>query len=155
MTRSRTPTYVSWASIAPRCGNPNHPAYPRYGGRGITVCERWASFENFLADMGERPAGLSLDRIDNNGNYEPGNCRWATPKEQSSNREGTRLIAWQGETLCVKEWSRRTGVSNATILCRLARGLPPERVFERPAFIPPTRDEVIGMLKEFLREVRA
>lgn len=69
-----------------RCTNPNDPAYRHYGGRGITVCERWQSFENFLADMGERPEGLTLDRTDNEGNYEPGNCKWATRAQQSANR---------------------------------------------------------------------
>jgi len=69
-----------------RCTNPNHMAYQDYGGRGIVICRRWRSFENFLADMGERPEGMTLDRIDNDGNYEPGNCRWATPKVQRANQ---------------------------------------------------------------------
>jgi len=84
-----SPTYVSWKKMKQRCSDPNDVGHPRYGGRGITVCERWLGpdgFVNFLADMGERPEGKTLDRIDPDGNYEPGNCRWATPKEQRANR---------------------------------------------------------------------
>lgn len=81
-----SPTYTSWSAMKTRCDNPNHVFYHRYGGRGITYCERWARFEAFLADMGERPHGLSIDRINNDGNYEPGNCRWATQQQQVQNR---------------------------------------------------------------------
>jgi hypothetical protein len=81
-----TPENRVWASMRDRCRNPNASGFRHYGGRGITVCERWNSFENFLADMGPRPQGSSLDRIEVNGNYEPGNCRWATPAQQAINR---------------------------------------------------------------------
>ena len=85
-----TKIYRVWSSMLERCRSPQHHAYDRYGGRGITVCDRWLVFENFLADMGECPSGYSLDRINNDGNYEPSNCRWATDSEQNKNRRPRR-----------------------------------------------------------------
>jgi hypothetical protein len=87
---SRSRAYYCWKNMRARCFNPRHRQYPSYGGRGISVCERWLIFENFYADMGEPPPGLSLDRINNDGNYEPGNCRWATVAEQLANRRPRR-----------------------------------------------------------------
>ena len=87
-----SPTYISWRDMKARCQNPNHEHYEYYGGRGVEVCERWQNFANFLADMGERPPGKTLDRINNDRNYEPGNCRWATPKEQAQNRRNQYLF---------------------------------------------------------------
>lgn len=86
-----SPTYQSWQSMLARCRYPKRDVDGKYAGRGITVCERWKSFDSFLADMGERPDGATLERSDNDGNYEPGNCKWASPREQARNRRNKRL----------------------------------------------------------------
>lgn len=121
--------YAIWVSMIARCCNPKNNAYPRYGGRGITVCERWrSSFKMFLQDMGRRPAGKSLDRFpDKNGNYEPDNCRWATSTQQNRNRRDNRMLTAFGLTLCVAEWAERLGVDRTLIKDRLRRGWTAER----------------------------
>jgi len=106
-----------------RCTKPHAPDYPRWGGSGITVCDRWLDFKAFLADMGPRPSlKHSLDRIDNRGNYEPGNVRWATVQEQGSNRDNNTRLTLAGETLTVAQWAHRAGLPVNTMLNRLNRG---------------------------------
>lgn len=114
-----------------RCKSPSYAGYKDYGGRGIRVCERWENFENFLLDMGERPPGTSLDRINGNGNYEPGNCRWATPKQQIANSSRPRLVTFNGITRNLAEWSKETGVPVTTIGYRLRIGCSLERAFTK------------------------
>lgn len=127
---NETPEYRAWTQMLDRCRRPRHPAFHRYGGRGIKVCERWAgSYEQFLADMGRRPSPRhSLDRIDNDGNYEPSNCRWATTKEQMRNRAANVRLTARGETLTLAEWSERTGVALDVLAKRAKRGLDSESV---------------------------
>lgn len=118
-----TPTYLTWRGMIARCNNPKATGYKNYGGRGIKVCGRWKIFENFLADMGERPEGLTLDRENSDENYEPGNCRWATEQEQRANMRRTRLITFNGTTQTLSQWARKTGVCRATIVNRLQSGM--------------------------------
>lgn len=151
--QTRTPTYRSWTSMRRRCDSPCMPSYPRYGGRGITVCDRWRdSFEAFIADMGERPSpDHSLDRIDNDGNYEPTNCRWATAKEQMRNRHNTHWITAGGETLSLAEWSERTGLPPGVITKRMERGLSPADAMQQP--VDRTTELVtVGGVTKTLRE---
>ncbi len=113
--------YYSWLNMLTRCYNPNSRDYPRYGGRGIAVCERWRrSFAAFAADMGPRPDGYTLERKDNTKGYEPGNCVWATRQAQSRNRRTTIWIEAQGVRLCVNDWARRLGVSINSLRSRAA-----------------------------------
>ena len=112
-----TPTYGSWVEMRVRCNNANTPNYHRYGGRGITICDRWQKFENFYEDMGEKPSEIhSLDRIDNDGNYEPDNCKWSTPKEQSRNCCTNRLITINGRTECVSFWAEHLNIPRQHVL---------------------------------------
>ena len=115
-------TYLSWTLMKQRCLNKNAPDYAVYGGKGITICKQWLKFINFYADMGDRPTGLTLERIDNEKGYKPNNCRWASRRDQSINRSITRWITFNGETLCVTDWARRYGLSKARLFQRLEAG---------------------------------
>lgn len=117
----KTPTYHSWQGMKNRCLNQNAGRYRDYGGRGIKVCKRWMEFENFFADMGERPDGKTLDRIDNNNNYEPDNCRWATPEEQSNNARNNIVLNHKGLSLTLSQWARRLDINMQTLYDRIVR----------------------------------
>lgn len=117
--KSRSRTHRIWCGIITRCTNQKHHSFKRYGARGIQVCDRWRDFNNFLEDMGECPHGLTIDRIDNNGNYEQSNCRWATKSQQARNTSRTNLITLKNETLCLSEWANRLGIATASLRRRL------------------------------------
>lgn len=123
----------TYAKMIARCYTPSDKSYKRYGARGITVCERWReSFVNFLADMGDRPDGCSIDRIDNDGPYAPENCRWATLSQQNSNTRQNHNLTYDGETLTIAQWSLRLGISQHTIRNRLRYGWSVERTLTEP-----------------------
>jgi hypothetical protein len=125
-----SPTYCTWAGMLARCRRKTNK---KYAGRGITVCERWLSFEHFFADMGERPVGMTIDRIDNGAGYFPGNCRWATPIQQARNRRNSHLLTALGKTMTLAEWEEETGINRMTIECRLLRGWDNDRAVSTPA----------------------
>jgi len=110
-----------------RCKNPDAPNYERYGGRGITVYSRWERFEDFLEDMGQRPEGTTIDRINNDGNYEPDNCRWATAKQQQNNTNANVNISFNGETNTMAQWADKLGINYHTLHTRFDRGWTVER----------------------------
>jgi hypothetical protein len=132
---SKTPIYRVWRSMISRCENSNNSQFHLYGGRGVTVCRRWReSFAAFRDDMGQKPTSShSLDRIDNNGNYEPGNVRWATAKEQAANLRKNVNLTHDGETLCVSAWARKTGLREQTLRRRLSLGWSHEKALTTPA----------------------
>lgn len=117
-----------------RCSKPTFHRYDRYGGRGIKVCDRWKVFANFLADVGRKPSpSHTLERLNNDGDYEPSNVAWVTRKIQARNRRSNRLITAHGETLTLAEWAERIGVDRETISKRLKRGVLPEIAVSQPA----------------------
>ncbi|HAM41644.1 MAG TPA: hypothetical protein DCP69_09995 [Candidatus Omnitrophica bacterium] len=128
-----TQEYKNWFSMKSRCTNQRNYAYRYYGGRGITVCDEWMTFEPFLRDMGRRPSPQhSLDRIDNDGPYCRENCRWATRTEQMHNTRSNRWFELNGQRMVLQDWARQIGASYATLYTRLARGWPVERALTLP-----------------------
>lgn len=127
------PVYNIWVGIKSRCSDQSDPAFHNYGGRGISVCERWLNDPlAFINDMGPRPRGASVERVDNNGNYEPGNCKWATKKEQARNTRHNRLITALGQTKTLAEWCEITGLSDSGIAFRLDSGWSAEEAITTP-----------------------
>jgi hypothetical protein len=137
--QTKTPTYRCWHGIIQRCSNPNSSAFKYYGGRGITVCGRWRQFTEFFADMGERPPGMSIERIDNDKGYSPENCTWATPTEQAANRRCTVFLEHDGIRKPLTEWAKELDVSANTLHGRLLRGWPISRVVTTRRIAPTGR----------------
>jgi len=131
---SKTPTYETWVNMRNRCNRPECRGYERYGGAGIAVCDEWASsFENFLADMGAKPPGTSLDRIDPKGNYSKRNCRWASQEMQSNNRKSVKSATLNGVTKPLAVWCRELGLNHKTVRARVYQlGWTPERALRTP-----------------------
>lgn len=129
---SHTPAYKAWHAMTQRCSNPSNHKWARYGGRGIKVCHQWRDYAVFLRDMGERPRGMTLDRRDNDGHYEPGNCRWATPLEQASNRGNNVLVNVAGELMTATAASLRLGTNRSTVSRRVRDGWAPDVAANTP-----------------------
>jgi len=148
-----TPTYRTWSKMIWRCNTKTGKSWNLYGQRGIKVCDRWKLFENFLADMGERPDGMTLDRFpDQNGNYEPKNCRWATPKQQAQNRRGNIFVEYQGERLVIAEACRRANIRRGLVMRRIEIGWNIQLAFDTPV-LTSGRPKLPGLILR--REVEA
>ena len=128
----RSRTYSIWANMIQRCTNQNNKNWPRYGGRGITVCNRWKDFSNFLADMGNAPDSYEIDRIKNDGNYEYGNCRWATRKEQTRNHSRNRMLEYQEKVQPLSQWVEELGLNYWRVKQRLNSGWSVSDAFTLP-----------------------
>ena len=133
-TKKRARAYNTWCSMRQRCLNEDNPQFHNYGGRGITICDRWfgdSGFSNFLSDMGEPPPGMSIDRINNDGGYSPENCRWATKREQTINRRITVYLERGGRRQTIEDWAAELGLESQTLYFRHWRGWPPEKIFNQ------------------------
>lgn len=127
--KAKTSVYISWQSMKTRCTNSNHKHYHRYGGRDISYDPRWETFENFYADMGDKPAGYTLERIDNSKGYSKDNCKWASRKEQLRNTISTVLLTHKGKTQCMLDWAKDTGLKYSTIRSRVNLGWTADQIF--------------------------
>jgi len=137
----QTRAYQTWRSMLKRCLSPNDKQYKNYGGRGISICEEWKVFQNFFADMGHPPTGMSLDRRDNNSHYRKDNCRWATPKEQANNRRASirhriSYIEINGEKRAIREVEKSLGLSQGALWHRLKSGWSIEKSCSTPRMSP-------------------
>lgn len=133
--KAKSQIYRIWSAMRNRCQNPNVPAFRNYGGRGITVCDRWQDFANFYADMGDRPDGKSLDRINNDLGYSPENCRWAGRGQQARNKRSLRMVTANGHTRCLGEWAEITGLSVSTLWARLHYGWSEDATVSTPKVV--------------------
>jgi hypothetical protein len=132
----RSPEHCLWVEMRQRCENPKQISFPNYGGRGIVVCERWQTFENFFADMGKRPPGMTIERINNSKGYEPSNCCWATRKEQARNRRSSRLLTFAGVTKTVAQWGEICPVNARALSVRINQlHWPIEKALTTPPMI--------------------
>lgn len=131
-----TPEYSTWVAMRQRCSNENMEEYKNYGGRGIKVCDRWSVFEHFLSDMGKKPKGHSIDRIDRNGNYEPSNCKWSTAKQQARNTSKTLMVTFKGERIAIGDLCDRLGLSIKLVRTRITvLGWDIERALFQPKMV--------------------
>jgi len=139
----KTPEFEVWRGIRRRCCDPSQIGFARYGGRGIKICDRWQNdYAAFLNDMGKRPSAKhSIERIDNDGDYSPENCRWATSTEQAQNRRSTRLFEFSGQAKCISQWAREFGLNKTTLRRRLDRGVPMPQALSQPCASPVQRDD--------------
>jgi len=126
---SNLPEYDLWCGMKQRCYYIKHKSYSQYGGKGIKVCERWLNFENFYQDMGKKPDGMTLDRVDRDKDYSPENCKWSTYSEQMKNTSRTRMIEYDGKIMCLTDWAKELGIKFYTLRMRLDRGWNIEKAF--------------------------
>ena len=144
-----TRLYSVWSGMKTRCLNSRTAAFKNYGGRRISICNEWLSFENFYRDMGRAyEEGLFLERIDNDGNYSPENCKWATWHEQSRNKRTNRFVTYEGETKCLMDWAKKMAVHVETIRSRLRVKISPDRLFKKSTTLNKIQVQRIKLIKQ-------